>query len=298
MFGRLTQKKPHWPQLVELVSRSAHTPLQHTSLAMGHWYEQNPQLRTHPNETRLREQWARTEGKLISYIAPGAGRLPEHRWGTLGKCHTLAKTQTLPHDLCPEGIRKRAANTAERPGGHQAGRTCWCRCRCWSRSRWWCPAARRWQSRSRRSTCCSTGRCRSGCRALRASLSLSVHQLVDALTDGVHVFCFSFAQIKLIKIAHRRGCMDCIEESKQNIKNTWLWHKRVLCKHHVSQTTPTETPLRQQSTQQATTDEACAYGTCGADLLRQGAACGYEAPCYRPQAEGRVDACQRLAGLG
>ncbi len=36
-LGRLTQKKPHWPQLVLLVCRSAHTPLQHTSLASGHW---------------------------------------------------------------------------------------------------------------------------------------------------------------------------------------------------------------------------------------------------------------------
>ena len=60
MLGRLTQKKPHWPQLVELVSRSAHTPLQHTSLAMGHWYAQNPQLRPHPNETHLSEPRALT----------------------------------------------------------------------------------------------------------------------------------------------------------------------------------------------------------------------------------------------
>ena len=98
MLGRLTQKKPHWPQLVELVSRSAHTPLQHTSLAMGHWYAQNPQLRPHWNEP-----WALIEEtadplhfcRIVDSTSTGRGTLP--------LCHTCLKPDAATGLGCPEG---------------------------------------------------------------------------------------------------------------------------------------------------------------------------------------------------
>ena len=53
MLGRLTQKKPHWPQLAALVCRSAHWPEQHTSVDVWHMKLQKPQLRARQPRVRL-----------------------------------------------------------------------------------------------------------------------------------------------------------------------------------------------------------------------------------------------------